>query len=170
MAITGTSKVMRYKWSPVSMMTHHSHASAGRYPWNVSAHCKHWSSVVHRDAIPENIWPSLVVVISTKARTKARTKWHVISIVVGFHKPCVECIPAVFEVPLYHCTRYHVNREKYNPYGWRTPVRPRFRVHHANSELMGNGGQLLLSLTSMDGPSLTCTVMRLRSVWALKTQ
>ncbi len=46
----------------------------------------------------------------------------------------------------------------YGPYGRRTQAHHRSRAHHADSELRGDSRQLLLSLTSMDGSSLTCVV------------
>ena len=116
---------------------------------------KLWSLVVHWNAVPQ----SMTISCRHREYLSIQTISHAIYHVVPFLHTCVEWIPARFQVPPCYQTRFHVNREKGNPGDWRTQVRHRWCARLAGIMFRCHHIEVLLSLTSIDGSSVTWSAM-----------
>ena len=99
---------------------------------------------------------NMPVSFCNREQSRLRTIWHVAYHVVAFLHTCVEWIRAKSGAPVCCLPRFRENREKRNLDDWRTRVRPQYCARLAKTMVFRRRwGETLLSLTSMDGSSLT---------------
>ena len=102
-------------------------------------------------------WRSAVVVI---IKTAVGTIWHAICLLASFLHTCVEWTLSRCRVHLYYPTLFLENREKRNPYDWRTRARLRSCARLAGPMFRGNWRVVPSLLTSIDGLSVTWSAVR----------
>ena len=107
-------------------------------------------------AIHWNTVPEAITISCCKDDTRAQTILRVICLVIFFLHTCYEWTLSMSRVLLCHPTRFRKNREKRDPYGWRTWVHRRSNARPAGTVMFrGKRREVRLSLTSIDGSSLT---------------
>ena len=108
-----------------------------------------------------------ITVNCSRHEMRAQTILHAICLVIYFPQFCDEWTFSMFQVPLCYLTRFRENREKHNPYDWRTQVHRRWcaRLAASSTMLRRKGREVRLSprlsLTSIDESSfLTWSAVR----------
>ena len=122
--------------------------------WNFRSSPGRWLSMGMQYLTPR---PSVVVIKETEA---AWTILRAIYLVIVFLHTCDEWILSIYQVPLCYRTRFRENREKRNPYDWRTQVHHQWCARLTGTMSMGKRRGVRVSLTFIDGSSLNWSAVR----------